>query len=147
MKAKYPIEVFWSDEDECYIAIAPDLPGCSAAGDSEEEALQEIRTAMSLWLETAKTMKRKLPDPSPPVNASYSGKFLMRVPKTLHANLSRSAKQQGVSLNQYVLYMLADRSEKSAKVSMPRRAAAAKQASTTSPKPRPQMKAGKGPKY
>lgn len=146
MKPKYPIEVFWSDEDECYIAIAPDLAGCSAAGDSEEEALQEIRTAMSLWLEAAKKMKRKLPDPSPPVNASYSGKFLMRVPKTLHANLTRSAKQQGVSLNQYVLYMLAEKSAKPAKVSTPRRATA-KRASSTLPKPRIQMKAGKSSKF
>ena len=145
MKTKYPIEVFWSDEDECYIAIAPDLPGCSAAGDSEEEALKEIRTAMSLWLDTAKKMKRKLPKPSPPVDTSYSGKFLMRVPKTLHANLSRSAKQQGVSLNQYVLYMLAEKSAKPAKVSTPKRATA-KRASTTPHKPQIQMKAGKGAK-
>ena len=141
MKSKYPIEVFWSDEDECYIAIAPDLAGCSAAGDSEEEALQEIRTAITLWLETAKKMKRKLPDPSPPLNASYSGKFLMRVPKTLHANLSRSAKQQGVSLNQYVLYMLAEKGAKPASVSTPKRAAA-KAVSTTLPKARTQTKTG-----
>lgn len=145
MKPKYPIEVFWSDEDECYIAIAPDLPGCSAAGDSQEEALKEIRTAMTLWLDLAKKMKRELPEPFLPVDTSYSGKFLMRVPKTLHANLSRSAKQQGVSLNQYVLYMLADRSAKVSKVSVPRQGAT-KRASTTSPKPRTQMKVGKGAK-
>ena len=142
MKPKYPIEVFWSDEDECYIAIAPDLAGCSAAGDSQEDALKEIRTAMTLWLDAAKKMKRELPQPSPPVDTSYSGKFLMRVPKTLHANLSRSAKQQGVSLNQYVLYMLAEKGAKPAEVGTPRRVTA-KQATTTSPKPQTQMKTGK----
>lgn len=146
MKPKYPIEVFWSDEDECYIAIAPDLPGCSAAGDSQEEALKEIRTAMALWLDAAKKMKRELPEPSPPVDTSYSGKFLMRVPKTLHANLSRSAKQQGVSLNQYVLYMLTERSAKPAQASAARKVTA-KRAPTTSAKPQTQMKAGKGAKF
>lgn len=146
MTSKYPIEVFWNDEDECYIAIAPDLPGCSAAGDSQEEALKEIRTAMTLWLDAAKKMKRELPEPSPPVDTAYSGKFLMRVPKTLHANLSRSAKQQGVSLNQYVLYMLAERSAKPAKDSAPKKVEA-KHGSTTSAKPRVQMKAAKGAKF
>lgn len=60
----YPIEIFWSDEDQAFIAIAPDLPGCSAGGATEMEALQELRIAMRLWLEAAAEMGREAPTPS-----------------------------------------------------------------------------------
>jgi predicted RNase H-like HicB family nuclease len=59
----YAIEIFYSDEDEGYIAIVPELPGCSAFGRSEEEALEEVKIAMSLWLETAKEIGREIPIP------------------------------------------------------------------------------------
>lgn len=104
---KYPIEIFWSDEDEGYIAIAPDLPGCSAFGETEEEAIKEIHDAAASWLRVAKKMKRPVPKPS--LEANYSGKLLLRLPKRLHAELARHAKLQGVSLNQYVLYLLAEK--------------------------------------
>ncbi len=60
---KYLIEVFWSDEDEGYIAIAPDLPGCSAFGDTPLEAIQEMGDAITAWLEACEAMGRPLPDP------------------------------------------------------------------------------------
>lgn len=60
----YPIEIFWSDEDQAFIAIAPDLPGCSAGGATEMEALQELQIAMRLWLEAAAEMGREAPAPS-----------------------------------------------------------------------------------
>lgn len=106
-KFKYPIEVFWSDEDEGYIALLPDLPGCSAWGESEAEALHEAQDAAKAWIKAAKKMKRLIPEPS--VDNNYSGKFLMRMPKRLHAQLARAAKLEGVSLNQYLLYLLAQR--------------------------------------
>lgn len=103
-KFKYPIEVFWSDEDEGYIATVPDLPGCSAWGETEEEAVHEVHIAAKIWLKANAKMGREAPLPS--IDINYSGKFLMRVPKRLHAELARAAKVQGVSLNQYVLYLL-----------------------------------------
>jgi predicted RNase H-like HicB family nuclease len=60
---KYAIEIFYSDEDEGYIAVVPELPGCSAYGLSEEIALQEIKTAIDLWLSTARSMGREIPKP------------------------------------------------------------------------------------
>lgn len=102
---KYPLEVFWSDDDGGYIAIAPDLPGCSAWGETEAEALAEIHHAIDAWLEAAKSAGNPIPLPTVP--GGTSGKFLMRVPKRLHADLARAAKREGVSLNQYVLYLLA----------------------------------------
>lgn len=64
MKNKYPIEIFFSHEDEGYIAIAPDLPGCSAFGETEEDALAEIKNAISLWIETAEKEGKIIPEPS-----------------------------------------------------------------------------------
>ena len=59
----YLIEVFWSDEDQAYLCIAPDLPGCSAAGDTPIEAMREMQDAMSSWLQACENMKRPLPVP------------------------------------------------------------------------------------
>jgi predicted RNase H-like HicB family nuclease len=60
---KYAIEIFYSEEDEGYIAVVPELPGCSAFGKSEEEALEEVKIAIDLWLETAKGEGREIPKP------------------------------------------------------------------------------------
>ena len=103
---RYPIEVFWSDEDEGFIAIAPDLAGSSAWGKTEHEAIKELHTAIELWIKAAKKVGNPIPQPSDRADVNYSGKFLMRVPKRLHSELAHAAKAQGVSLNQYVLYLL-----------------------------------------
>jgi predicted RNase H-like HicB family nuclease len=59
----YAIEIFYSEEDEGFIAIVPELPGCSAFGRTEEDALREVKIAMRLWLETAKEIGREIPTP------------------------------------------------------------------------------------
>ncbi len=63
MWQKYRIEIFYSQEDEGFIAVAPELAGCSAFGDTPEEALKEIKIAMQLWLEAAKKEGREIPEP------------------------------------------------------------------------------------
>ncbi|AKG91658.1 hypothetical protein GAH_01018 [Geoglobus ahangari] len=60
---KYTIEIFYSEEDEGYIAVVPELPGCSAFGETEEKALKEIKTAIELWIEAAKKEGREIPKP------------------------------------------------------------------------------------
>ena len=95
---KYPIEVFWNDEDEGYIAVVPDLAGCNAWGKTEAAAIREAHDAIAAWIKAAKSMKRAIPAPSKPADEmAYSGKFLMRVPKRLHADMARP--QIGVGLN------------------------------------------------
>jgi predicted RNase H-like HicB family nuclease len=59
----YAIEIFYSEEDDGFIAIVPELSGCSAFGETEERALQEVKIAMQLWLETAKEIGRSIPVP------------------------------------------------------------------------------------
>ena len=59
----YHINVFFSDDDECYVAHIPDLEGCSAFGDSPEDAVREVGIAKQLWLETARKHGDPIPDP------------------------------------------------------------------------------------
>ena len=105
---RYPLEIFWSAEDEGFIAQVPDLPGCNAWGANEADAAREAQGAIAAWLEAARADGRKLPQPREvkPLEA-YSGKFLVRVPRSLHARLGRQAGAEGVSLNQYVAGVLA----------------------------------------
>jgi len=106
---QYPAEVFWSDDDEGFIAIAPDLPGCSAWGANDGEAIAELRQAIVAWIEAASAAGNAIPAPSHPVAPEqFSGKFLIRMPKRLHADLDRNAKKDGVSLNQYVVFLLTE---------------------------------------
>ena len=59
---KYLVEIFWSDTDEGFIAVAPDLPGCSAFGETAQEAMAEMQDAMVSWLEACRAMGRALPE-------------------------------------------------------------------------------------
>ena len=61
--AKYPKQVFWSDEDKGYIATAPDLPGCSAFGITEFDALSELDSAIETWIDAAKQAGNSIPLP------------------------------------------------------------------------------------
>lgn len=63
---RYPIEVFWSDEDQGFIAIARDLPGCSAWGETENQAINELHDAADAWMKAARTTGRAIPEPSMP---------------------------------------------------------------------------------
>ncbi len=104
---RYPAQVFWSDDDEGFIALAPDLPGCSAFGDTQQEALDELQHAIAAWTQAATGAGNPVPAPSKPVEQSqFSGKVLVRMPRDLHARLVRSAGSENVSLNQYIVYLL-----------------------------------------
>jgi predicted RNase H-like HicB family nuclease len=105
--ARYPANVFWSDEDEGYIAVAPDLPGCSAFGETQSQALSELHEAIAAWVEAARSAGNTVPRPSrPSVEPLASGKVLLRMPRSLHAELVQGAKRDNVSLNHYVVYLL-----------------------------------------
>ena len=64
-KPFYPAIVFYSAEDEGYIAKAVDLKGCSAFGETPEQALKELETAVELWLSVAENDHAEIPAPSP----------------------------------------------------------------------------------
>ena len=60
---KYEIIIFWSNEDQAYIADIPELPGCMAHGDTHELALTHAKEAMQLWLNTAREFGDAIPQP------------------------------------------------------------------------------------
>jgi predicted RNase H-like HicB family nuclease len=61
--ARYEISIFWSEDDKAFVAEVPELPGCTAHGSSYEKALSNVRKAMKLWLDTARELGRKIPQP------------------------------------------------------------------------------------
>lgn len=61
MTHKYEDIIYWSEDDQLFIAEVPELPGCTAHGDSPEAAMASCREAMDLWIETAQEFGREVP--------------------------------------------------------------------------------------
>jgi antitoxin HicB len=101
----YTIELRKDPEDEGWFVRVKELRGCMSEGDTAEEALAMIREAMELWLEVA--LEEGIPIPEPRADEDYSGKFVVRVPRSLHRELVEEASRQGASLNQYINVALA----------------------------------------
>jgi predicted RNase H-like HicB family nuclease len=93
------------DESGSYFhASVLEFDGCHSTGDTFEEAYSSLLEAMEGWIETKLGNGYTVP---PPFDAgNFSGKFVVRLPKTLHARLALEAEKEGVSLNQYALYKL-----------------------------------------
>jgi len=95
-----------TDESGTYFfARVLEFEGCQSHGESFEEAYSNLRDAMLGWLEVK--LKMNLYIPLPKAIEDYSGKFVIRMPKSLHQRLAIEAENEGVSLNQYALYKLA----------------------------------------
>ena len=89
-----------------YFAIVREFDGCMSHGDTYTEAFENIHEAMKGWIKTKLENGFTVPDPID--DNQYSGKFVLRLPKSLHARLAFEAEQEGVSLNQYALYRLSN---------------------------------------
>lgn len=63
MSGRYEVVIYWNDEDECYLAEVPELPGCIAHGASYQEALANAEAAMNHWLAVARELGRAIPRP------------------------------------------------------------------------------------
>ena len=60
---KYEVIIYWSDEDNAFIAEVPELPGCAADGKTHKQALANVEVVIREWIETAKELKRSIPEP------------------------------------------------------------------------------------
>ncbi len=63
MSTKYEIILFWSEEDNAYLAEVPELPGCMADGSTSQKALQNAEKVIADWIETAQSIGRPIPEP------------------------------------------------------------------------------------
>lgn len=96
-----------SDEDGGgWGAEALELEGCFSDGETPEEAMNNLKDAISGWIEIAKEDGKPIPQPTVYVDDNYSGKFTVRVPKSVHKLLSKKAEQEGISLNSFINYAL-----------------------------------------
>jgi antitoxin HicB len=97
----YPFEIrpLSKDEGGGYAITFPDLPGCRSDGTTPEEAIENGRDALESWLAVAREFGDELPKPF----SAVSGRFVQRVPRSLHAQLIAQAKAEGVSLNTLVV--------------------------------------------
>jgi len=100
----YPMRLI-PDPDGGYVFEYPDLPGCIGQIDALDELPEHAREARTLWLETAYEDGKSIPVPSR--RDDFSGKFVVRIARSLHRRLVESAEDEGVSLNSYVGTLLA----------------------------------------
>jgi antitoxin HicB len=100
---EYPIELV--PDEGAYVASNPDLPGCVSFGDSPNEAIESLREVRDLWIDGQVASGHAIPEPSAPER--FSGKFVLRIPKTLHRMADLQARREGVSLNTYITSVLA----------------------------------------
>jgi antitoxin HicB len=100
----YPITIY-PDPDGGYVAEIEELPGCMTQAETLDKAFKASEDARQLWIKTAYEEGQDIPLPRD--MEEPSGKFMLRIPRSLHRNLIRAAKREGVSLNQYVTTLLA----------------------------------------
>jgi len=106
MHNKYSINIFWSEEDDCYVATIPDFPYLSAFGDTQEEAVADAQKVIQMAIESLQRDGIPLPEPKYHKTQEYSGQVRLRMPKSLHNELVLSAENEGVSLNTYMVSLL-----------------------------------------
>jgi len=104
MGLPYTRELIKEPEGGWFIRIK-ELPGCMSQGDTVEEAMTMIEDAMRGWLDVSLEDGDEIPEPK--LDEDYSGKFVVRLPRSLHRQLVETAEREGVSLNQFVNVALA----------------------------------------
>lgn len=104
MKLPYKVEIIPDADEGGFVVSIPELVGCISCGDTMEMAMTNINDAKRAWLQTAMDDGVEIPEPESLNN--YSGQFKLRIPKSLHKSLAERAKIEGISMNQYCLYLL-----------------------------------------
>jgi len=101
---EYQVNLSFDPRDDIYVARVPELENCHTHGATPEEAIQNAKDAIELWLETARD--KKIPIPEPMGRKKFSGKFVVRAPEDLHASLAREALRRGKSMNELAIELL-----------------------------------------
>lgn len=116
-KPPYPFEAYshiisqiHKEDGGGFLITFPDLPGCMSDGATEAEAVANGKDAFKSWVAARKDAAKEIPEPfyRPDTVPEVSGKFVTRLPKSVHAKLTERAKAEGVSLNTLVLALVAE---------------------------------------
>ncbi len=95
---QYLYSIGWSDQDETFVARVAEFPSLAAHGDTQEEAMREIKEVVNFVISDLKENSEPIPEPFG--KRSFSGRLVLRMPEYMHRQLALEALQQGVSLNQ-----------------------------------------------
>lgn len=101
----YRMEIVPDIDEGGFVVSYPDLPGCLSSGETMEQVIENAADAKKAWLEAA--IEEGIAIPEPDSLDQYSGQFKLRIPKSLHRSLAEHSKREGISMNQYCLYLLA----------------------------------------
>lgn len=101
------MRVYQDRESSEWVAEVTDLPGCIGVGDTPEQAVKAAKGFVRGWLDEAEARGWTVPEPTQRPEAS--GKFVVRLPRSLHAQLQELAEAEGTSLNQLVVSLLSER--------------------------------------
>ena len=100
----YKLEIVPDMDEGGFAARYPELPGCITVGDTLEAVVKNVNDAKIEWITAALEDGNTIPEPS--TYDDYSGQFKLRLPKSLHKLLADRSKEEGVSMNQYCVYLL-----------------------------------------
>ena len=104
MRLPYRMEIIPDTIEGGFAVRFPELPGCLTCADTMEEAVRNAADCKREWLAAA--IEDGTPIPEPMTDEDYSGQFKLRIPKSLHKSLAEHSKAEGISMNQYCLYLL-----------------------------------------
>lgn len=104
MAMSYRMEVVEDKEEGGYVISFPDLPGCMTCGETIESAMKNAEDAKKAWIEAALEDNIEIHEPNS--LEDYSGQFKLRIPRSLHRYLAEHSQREGISMNQYCVYLL-----------------------------------------
>lgn len=104
MNLNYKIEIVKDNTEGGYILSIPELKGCVTCADQLLKGMEMLEDAKKQWIVAAMESGYQIPEPN--IIENYSGQFKLRIPKSLHKELAEKSKQEGISMNQYCLYLL-----------------------------------------
>lgn len=114
MKMPYKLEIIPDADEGGFIASYPELPGCITCGETLDEAVSNALDAKKAWVLAAmeEGIEIAAPEALGESAESYSGQFKLRIPKSLHKTLAEDSRKEGVSMNQYCVYLLSKNAER-----------------------------------
>lgn len=104
MRLPYKMEIVPDQYEGGYVISFPELPGCLSSGKTIEQAIKNGEDAKKQWFIAA--LEDNITINEPLELESYSGQFKLRIPKSLHKEIVTQAKREGISMNQYCVYLL-----------------------------------------